>query len=66
ECWVKEDRLRYVAAMLGTLGDMMAATGCPLLTYFLDLAAAEARDEYREAMNQLDRSSVLETGAHLH
>jgi hypothetical protein len=52
--------------MLGTLGDMMAATGCPLLTYFLDLAAAEARDEYREAMNQLDRSSVLETGAHLH
>jgi HD-like signal output (HDOD) protein len=48
----KEDQLAYVIAVLKSLGDMVVATGSPLLVYFLDLAAAQARDEYREVMNQ--------------
>ncbi|MGD0641516.1 MAG: hypothetical protein ABSC22_12275 [Roseiarcus sp.] len=45
----KGDQLEYIAAMLTTLGDMLAATDYPLLTYFVDLAAAEAREECEES-----------------
>ncbi len=62
----KEDQLDYVAAILTTLGDMLATTDFPLLTYFVDLAAAQARDEYREVMRQTWRGSVARTGMHLH
>jgi hypothetical protein len=62
----KEDQLDYVVAMLTDLGDMLAGTDFPLLTYFVDMAAAQARDDYREVKRQTWRGSVARTGIHLH
>ena len=62
----KEDQLDYVVAMLTHLGDMLAGTDFPLLKYFVDMAAAQARDEYRDVMKQTWRGSVAGTGIHLH
>jgi hypothetical protein len=58
EFWENDVRLDYVIDMLTTLGDMIAEIDCPLLTYFLNLASEQARDEYKDVMRQTWRGSV--------
>jgi hypothetical protein len=62
----KEDQLNYFVAMLTDLGDMLAGMDFPLLTYFVGMAAAQAREEYSKVVRQAWRRSVAGTGMHLH
>ncbi len=55
----KWDRLDYLAAMLRSLANMGIGASSPLLMYFLDLAAAQARHEASLAKEPIQGRQTL-------
>lgn len=53
----KRERLAYILDMLNALSGVVAHDGSPMLSYFVELAAAQARDEYLA----LDRRNVVDS-----
>ena len=62
----KGDWLAYIAETLRTLSDIAGHAGSPLLKYFLELAAAQARDERSFVANQICGGSASQTRALMH
>ena len=54
----KGDRLAYIVDILTALSDIAGHAGSPLLKYFLELAAAQARDEQRVVADQVCEASA--------
>lgn len=52
----KRERLAHILDMLNALSGVAARDGSPMLSYFVELAAAQARDEYAA----VDRRSIID------
>jgi len=53
----RRERLAYILDMLSALSGVAARDGSPMLSYFVELAAAQARDEY----TALDRRNMIDS-----
>ena len=51
------ERLAYILDMLDALSCIVAHDGSPMLSYFVELAAAQARDDY----TALDKRSIVDS-----
>jgi hypothetical protein len=55
----EHERLAYILEMLNALSGVVAHDGSPMLSYFVELAAAQARDEYAA----LNRRHVIDSNS---
>jgi len=55
----KRERLSYIFDILNTLSGAAARDGSAMLRYFVELAAAQARDEYAA----LDKRSIVDSAS---
>jgi hypothetical protein len=61
----KEDQLDHIADMLTMLSNMLAATEFALLKHFVDLAAAQAREDRRAIAERPHGPSATWSGTRL-
>jgi len=62
----KRERLAHILDMLNALSGVAARDGSDLLRYFVELAAAQARDEYAALGNRFVIDGDARTLANLH